>query len=127
MDDATLAMFRDLLTDRLALLQKGAGRQIGDLVEERESLSDAVDIAAEESSREFSLRMHEHDQQLVREIRLALQRIENGEYGYCSSCGEEIAEKRLLARPMATHCIDCKTEVEMKERGTVTRFTNFES
>ena len=127
MDEANLAMFRNLLTERLAILVKGAGEQIGNLVEERESLSDSVDIASEESSREFSLRMHEHDQQLVKEIRLALQRVENGDYGFCSSCGEEIAEKRLLARPMATHCIDCKTEVEMKERGTVTRFTNFES
>ena len=127
MDGSTLAMFRNLLTERLAQLLKGAGEQIGGLVEERESLSDAVDIASEESSREFTLRMHEHDQALVREIRLALQRIENGDYGFCSSCGEEIADKRLLARPMATHCIDCKTEVEQKERGTVTRFTNFES
>lgn len=127
MDEATLARFKTILQDRLKTLVEGAGQQIGDLVEERESLSDSVDIASEESSREFTLRMHEHDQQLVREIRMALQRIENGDYGYCASCGEEIAEKRLLARPMATHCIDCKTEVELKERGQVTRFTNFES
>jgi DnaK suppressor protein len=126
MDAAKLEMFRELLKNRLAALVKGAGESIGDLVEERESLSDAVDIASEESSREFTLRLHEHDLALVKEIRAALHRIENGDYGYCANCGEEIAEKRLLARPMATHCIDCKTEVELKERGQVQRFTNFE-
>ena len=42
--------------------------------------------------------------------------MDDGEYGVCSSCGEEITEKRLIARPVATHCIDCKTEAEQLER-----------
>lgn len=119
-------MFRKLLQDRLAALMQGAGEAIGSLVQEREPLSDAVDMASEESSREFALRMHEHEHALVKEIRAALQRLDNGEYGFCVACGEEIAEKRLMARPMATHCIDCKTEAEQKERGTAQRFTSFE-
>ena len=46
MDAAKLEMFRELLKNRLAALVKGAGESIGDLVEEREALSDAVDIAS---------------------------------------------------------------------------------
>lgn len=126
MDAERLDVFRKLLQNRLAALQQGAGEAIGGLVQEREPLSDAVDMASEESSREFALRMHEHELALVREIRGALQRLETGDYGLCVACGEEIAEKRLMARPMATHCIDCKTEAEQKERGTTQRFTQFE-
>ncbi len=126
MDAERLDMFRKLLLNRLTALQVGAGQAIGGLVQEREPLADAVDIASEESSREFTLRMHEHDLALVKEIRSALQRVDNGEYGLCIACGEEILEKRLMARPMATHCIDCKTEAEQKERGTTQRFTQFE-
>jgi DnaK suppressor protein len=126
MEAERLEMFRKLLHNRLVALQQGAGEAIGGLVQEREPLSDAVDIASEESSREFTLRMHEHDLALVKEIRSALQRIDAGDYGLCVACGEEIAEKRLMARPMATHCIDCKTEAEQKERGTTQRFTQFE-
>ena len=46
----------------------------------------------------------------------ALRRIENGEYGYCDSCGVEISLKRLEARPTATLCIDCKTLEELREK-----------
>lgn len=127
MDEKQLETFRQLLLTRLEELAREAGQQIGGLVEEREALSDAVDIASEESSREFALRVHEHDVQLAKEIRLALQRIDQGDYGICMGCGEEIAVKRLLARPMATHCIECKTEAEAKDRSAVTRFTNFDA
>ena len=43
----------------------------------------------------------------IRKIDAALQRIEEGEYGYCVECGEEIAEKRLEVNPAASHCIRC--------------------
>ncbi|HND33714.1 MAG TPA: TraR/DksA C4-type zinc finger protein, partial [Myxococcota bacterium] len=43
---------------------------------------------------------------------------DDGEYGICVACGDEISEKRLIARPVATHCIDCKTELEQLERSS---------
>ena len=49
-------------------------------------------------------------------IRYALQRMEEGEYGACESCGEPITYRRLLVRPVATQCIDCKTQAEQLER-----------
>ena len=45
----------------------------------------------------------------IRQIRLALARIENGTYGTCANCGKEIGRERLQARPIATRCIDCAT------------------
>lgn len=43
----------------------------------------------------------------IARIKSALQRLEDGDYGYCIECGEEIAEKRLEIDPAATHCIKC--------------------
>ena len=43
----------------------------------------------------------------ARQVRLALARIENGTYGTCANCGEEIPRPRLEARPIATRCIKC--------------------
>ena len=48
-------------------------------------------------------------------IREALDRIENGTYGLCEECGEEISEKRLTARPVTTLCIECKSSQEQQE------------
>lgn len=112
MDAARFPVFRKLLEDRLETLVRNTGAAIGALVDERESLTDAADIAAEESDRDFTLRMHDHERALVAQIRASLRRIEAGEYGECVACGDDIGERRLMARPMATHCIDCQTEVE---------------
>lgn len=109
-------VFRELLESRLKALLAKAHTDLGTMVDQREHHADAADIATEESSREFALRLHEHDRTTIQQIRDALRRLEIGEYGECMACGEEIGERRLMARPMATHCIDCKTEMEMTQR-----------
>lgn len=48
----------------------------------------------------------------LRDINNALERMEKGAYGICKYCGEEIGEKRLLARPVASACIKCKTKLQ---------------
>ncbi len=48
----------------------------------------------------------------LRDIENSLKRIEDGTYGICKYCGNEIGEKRLLARPVASACIDCKTKLQ---------------
>jgi DnaK suppressor protein len=49
-------------------------------------------------------------------IEEALERIDQSDYGECTSCGEEVGVKRLLARPVARLCITCKDEQELLER-----------
>ncbi len=115
MDPADLKRFRTILEDRLAVLQRGAGAAIGQLVDVRDAFADAVDIASEESEREFTLRMHDHERSLSRQVQAALKRMDECEYGECVVCGEEISPGRLMARPMATHCIDCMTELEQRD------------
>lgn len=116
MEAIRLDVFRKLLQERLSTLETGFGNRLGELVDQRDALADTTDIASEESDRDMTLRMHDHERKLVDEIRGALKRLEEGEYGVCEACGDEIGEKRLLARPMATHCIDCMTELETTQR-----------
>jgi DnaK suppressor protein len=64
----------------------------------------------------FQGRLRERERGLLAKIEEALQKIEQGVYGECESCGEEIGLKRLEARPVAELCIDCKSEQERMER-----------
>ena len=108
--------FRTLLNQRMEALMSDAGDTLMQLTGDQESHADALDIATAESNREFSLRLQDRDRRLISKIRKALKRMDEGEYGICVACGEDISERRLMARPVATHCIDCKTEAEQMER-----------
>jgi DnaK suppressor protein len=81
-----------------------------------ESSGDLPDQANVESDRDFLLRMRDRERKLIMKIREALDRIETDTYGLCEECDEEISEQRLMARPVATLCIDCKTLQEEDER-----------
>jgi len=116
MEAEKVEFFRNLLSDRLTALLREAGATLGDLTDDKENLADALDIATMESNRDFQLRIRDRERVLIRKIREALVKIKHEEYGFCVGCGNEISEKRLIARPVASHCIDCKTEAEQLER-----------
>jgi DnaK suppressor protein len=86
------------------------------MTDEKENFPDPTDRASMESDRNFELRIRDRERRLIRKIREALKRIDDGEFGICESCEEEISESRLRARPVATLCIDCKEEQERRER-----------
>ena len=116
MEPDRLEFFRKLLHERLDSLQREADAGVGELVQEKENLPDSIDLASNESSRDFSIRMRDRERKLIYKIRQAIGRIDDDEYGECVVCGEEIGAGRLMARPVTTHCIDCKTEAEQQER-----------
>lgn len=111
-----LEFFRKLLNERLGSLMNEAEQGVEELVEEKENLPDSIDLASSESDRDFTLRMRDRERKLLYKIREAIQRVDDGTYGECEVCGEDISEGRLMARPVTTHCIDCKTEAEQQER-----------
>ena len=80
------------------------------------SFPDPSDRAIAETELTFSIRMKERKGGLVLKIEEAIERIENGTYGICEECEEEISEERLKARPVTTLCIDCKRKQEEHER-----------
>ncbi len=118
MDKERTEFFRKLLNERLRALLVEAGATLGNLTEDQENLADAIDLASMESNRDFQLRIRDRERVLIHKIQEALGRLDEGEYGVCTHCGNDIAEKRLMARPVATHCIDCKTEFEQLERSS---------
>ncbi len=116
MEPESVEYFRNLLQSRLDELIGEARHTMNDLSEGEEPYADPTDRAAAESDRSFLLRIRDRERKLILKIREALERIEAGTYGYCETCGDEIDEKRLAARPVTTQCIDCKTEAEQREK-----------
>ena len=86
------------------------------MTDQNENVPDPNDRATIESGRSFELRIRDRERKLLSKIEQALERVEEGEFGICDDCGEEIGIKRLEARPVTTLCIDCKTAQETKER-----------
>ena len=81
-----------------------------------ESYADPIDRASQEEEFAFELRTRDRERKLLNKIAGSLEQIKQDDYGYCYACGIEIGVKRLEARPTATHCIDCKTLDEIKEK-----------
>ena len=69
-----------------------------------------------ETDRNFLLRIRDRERKLISKIDQAIERIEDGSFGICDECGEDIENKRLEARPVATLCIHCKTLQEEEEK-----------
>ena len=86
-----------------------------ELTDSNEVFADPADRATAESDRAFTLRIRDRERRLIRKIQSALQRIDDGTYGICDECGEEIAIPRLKARPVTRLCINCKAKQEEDE------------
>lgn len=107
---------KELERQRTALLAEAGIIISGGLNPGNESFPDMSDQATAEADQYFLLRLKEREQKLLKKIDEALERIESGTFGICESCGEEISYKRLLARPVTTLCIECKTRQEEEEK-----------
>lgn len=100
----------------LERLSSGNRELISEKEREQDLLYDFVDQASIESDRDLNYRIKERESRLISKIQDALDRIESGEFGICEECGEEISEKRIMARPVTTLCISCKTKQEAMEK-----------
>jgi len=116
MNKAKLEEFTQILEQQLEDLLREAGKTVAEMSDEKTNFPDPTDRASLESDRNFELRIRDRERKLINKIREALERIEEGEFGICESCEEEIGEARLKARPVTTLCIDCKTEQERQEK-----------
>lgn len=116
MSEAELAFFRDLLSGQLKGLIVEAERTVEGMNGERTEFPDPTDRASLESDRNFDLRIRDRERKLIKKIREALDRIQDGSFGICDECGGRIGMERLRARPVTTLCIACKAEQEAEER-----------
>jgi len=82
----------------------------------KDNFPDPTDRASMESDRNFTLRIRDRERKLIAKIREALERIEDGTFGHCEMCDDEISIERLKARPVTTLCIECKRRQEAQEK-----------
>lgn len=79
-------------------------------------LPDEMDLASSEYLQSFQFRLRGRERTFLSKIDRALAKIKEGTFGVCESCGDQIHEKRLEARPETTLCIKCKEEEEREEQ-----------
>lgn len=110
-----LAYFRDLLLTWRQELVQGNSETIQDLQEHSAIEADLTDQATIEYEQTLELRNRDRARKLISKIDEALDRIRDGEFGYCEETGDPIGIGRLMARPIATLSIEAKRRQEKKE------------
>ena len=116
MDEQELSQFKKQLESMKVDINSDVEKTLTEMTSQTGNIPDPNDRATMESDRSFELRIRGRVRKLLVKVDEALARIEDGTYGICAGCGEEIAVKRLQARPVAKFCIDCKTKQEQKEK-----------
>lgn len=116
MESAKREYFKNVLMEEMRTLLEEAGKTVSEMTSDNTNFPDPNDRATQESDRNFELRIRDRERRLINKIKEALQRIEDGTFGVCEMCGDDISEARLKARPVTTLCIDCKIEQEKKEK-----------
>ena len=108
--------FRQKLVNWKQDLLKESSQTLNKLQNENEAKPDITDRASEEIDRSFELRTRDRERKLINKIDAALQRIEDGSYGYCDETGDPISIKRLEARPVATLSLEAQEMHEKAEK-----------
>lgn len=116
MDLSQLEFFRTKLLEWRHDLLKESFETIHHMQEQNQNEPDMADRASTETDRSLELRTRDRERKLISKIDEALRRIEEGSYGYCEDTGEPIGLHRLMARPIATLCIEAQERHEREER-----------
>jgi DnaK suppressor protein len=111
-----IALFKELLNQQLHQLLDSAEKTVNTLLQSGEWAADPLDQAAMENDRNYTLRIRDRESHLIKKIAAALSKIEDGSFGICESCGDDIGLARLKARPVTAYCIRCKTQMEAFEK-----------
>ena len=117
MNKAQLKKFKGLLEAKRDEIIKKAKQTLNeDMMLDASDLPDEMDLASSEYLQSFTFRLRGREKSFLDKIQKALLKIEDGTFGKCEECDEEISLKRLEVRPVTTLCIRCKEEQEKMER-----------
>ena len=111
--------FKTILVKWKELLVKEADKTMAHMKNDSTKLADPNDAATQEEEFRLELRTRDRERKLIRKIDQALQRVDDGFYGFCEDTGEPIGIKRLEARPIATLCIEAQERHERMEKTQV--------
>lgn len=115
MNETQREYFRQKLLDWKDEILRSSRETLENL-QESEQHPDIADRATSESDRALELRARDRQRKLIAKIDEALERIENGTYGYCEETGDPISIKRLDARPIATLSVEAQERHERREK-----------
>ena len=117
MNKVQLKKFKALLTEKRDEIVKKAKQTLEeDMTLDANDLPDEMDLASSEYLQSFTFRLRGREKTFLDKINKALAKIEDGSFGVCEECSEEISIKRLEARPETTLCIRCKEDQERVEK-----------
>jgi DnaK suppressor protein len=116
MSEMQLEYFRQKLVEWKKDLLVQSSDTLDDLRQGGLNQPDDIDRASLETDKSLDLRTKDRARKLILKIDQALERIEDGSYGYCEDTGEEIGIERLMARPIATLCIEAQERHERMEK-----------
>ena len=113
MDEEQLQEARKrLLTMREELLEESLKAYAESQSLGKDGVPDIGDMSSNSYNQEVLMNLSEAQRSRVRDIDAALERMDQGVYGFCARCEEEIAPRRMEVRPFSRYCVDCKSEVE---------------
>ena len=113
MNKKDLKKFKTMLEDSKKQLLLSARKTLTEESSfDTDDLPDEIDLASSEYAQSMVFRLRDREKFLLKKIDKALQRIDEGTFGVCRTCGKPIGEERLAAIPYATQCIDCKRKEE---------------
>lgn len=117
MKKTELKRFKKILEEKREALVKNAQQTMTeDMTLDTNDLPDEMDLASSEYIQSFTFRLRGREKSFLDKIDRALRKIDDGTFGTCESCEEEISVKRLEARPETSLCIRCKEDQERQER-----------
>src|SRR3954467_1972331 len=113
MNSEALVKFRKLLLEEKQRILNNTKQALkNELALSPDDLPDETDLAASEVNQNLVFKLRDRERQLLAKIDEALARIDDGTFGTCEECEEEIEPRRLEARPVSTLCIACKEKQE---------------
>jgi len=116
MSERQLEYFRQKLLNWKEDILRESRETLSHLQTETENHPDIADRASSETDRSLELRTRDRQRKLIAKIDEAMQRIDEGNYGYCEETGEPIGIARLDARPIATLSLEAQERHERRER-----------
>jgi DnaK suppressor protein len=116
MDSKKLEHFKQILSTQLRDLTETVNDDRAAAIDSIDGdAKDVVDKSQQDVNQELALQLGERASKMIAEIDQALQRIDDGTYGTCESCGKEISERRLEAVPTARYDAACQEAIELEE------------
>jgi DnaK suppressor protein len=116
MDQKQLVKFKKLLLEEKQRVMNNSRKNLDEIKIDTDDLPDETDLAATEVNQALAFKLRDRERLLLSKIDQALSKIEDGSFGVCESCEEDIEIRRLEARPMSTLCISCKEIQEHREK-----------